>query len=586
MLTALDVMYQVSETQRDWMVGQWIGNATDAAAGDDDFTKDMFETNAKMLPTIWEYDSTLLWYAYRTYDGYIKDIFKVRWEAYLNAELERLRTGSTDIVVPDYRQLCIDWVYNTPEYSRTPKDDPASLWAAAQRVLTDCAYPSDIVYPENKDDLALYKPTYCTYDRWNSPSAPGGGYSSNLTDGNRITYWDGVDWHFRPEIVVDLLGTYQLDTIHVFPLSYGDRYYNYELYVSEDNVHWTHIVTTDKKTVDTDDGDRYDLQDVTGRYIKLIGTFNSVNEGFHITGLRAYGKAAEPAEVNVTASNMTLGNALAMNLMVKKADVPDLTGLSMQITKTFADGREPVAVTVPAAQWKDYNKDYYAVTFDDISAKEMTDEITAVILKDGQPVGDVYTDSVADYALRILRKQETKAELKSVIVDMLNYGAKAQKHFKYNENVLANAELTEAEQALASDAITAENVLVKGPGCIGSNLNLGSNMALTMYFKGITPDMHATVSYEKHNGDKMEVAVNGADFVKFNDTVYGIRANTLVVADAQQPVTVTVYDANDQVVASGTDSIASYLSRSTTIGELGQAILKFAASAEIYFANR
>lgn len=296
-------------------------------------------------------------------------------------------------------------------------------------------------------------------------------------------------------------------------------------------------------------------------------------------------QVGENAAYQVAGVNMTLGNALSMNFMVKKADIPDRAGFSMKITKHFADGRAPVTVTVPAESWTNYNRTYYAVPFDDISAKEMTDTITAVLLRDGVPAGKVYTDSVEGYAIRLLRGGSASAELKAVTVDMLNYGAAAQRKLHYNENCLANARLTAQEQALASDPVAVTDIRQKGPGYYGSNLNLGSNMALTLFFENIGEDARAVVSYTKHTGEHKTCEIPGRDFVKFNSRISGVRVDTLVVADAGQPVTVTVYGPDGSVIGTAVDSIESYTARAADLGELGDAIMKFSVSAKTYFES-
>ena len=227
-----------------------------------------------------------------------------------------------------------------------------------------------------------------------------------------------------------------------------------------------------------------------------------------------------------------------------------------------------------------------ALTVSVISLAEMTDTVSAVILQNGRPTGRVYRDSVEAYALRVLRGPKTSDRLRTVIVDMLNYGAAAQKKFGYAPTVPANSRLTPQEQKLASVPVTPENVREKGPKYYGTNLNLGSSMALTLFFKNITPDMHATVTYTKHTGEKRELEISGDQFVKFNSSVYGIRVSTLVVADAYQPVSVTVYDARGREVASAVDSISGYVARAESLGQLGTDILKFSEAARLYFAER
>lgn len=57
----------------------------------------------------------------------------------------------------------------------------------------------------------------------------------------------------------------------------------------------------------------------------------------------------------------------------------------------------------------------------------------------------------------------------------------------------------------------------------------------------------------------------------------------VVLADAFSTVTATIYDANGNVVGSGTDSVESYIAR-TGDNALNEAIMKFAFSAKQYLS--
>jgi hypothetical protein len=166
---------------------------------------------------------------------------------------------------------------------------------------------------------------------------------------------------------------------------------------------------------------------------------------------------------------------------------------------------------------------------------------------------------------------------------MLNYGAAAQAYFNYNTNDLANSVLTDAQKAYASDSVVCTDQRVKGEGYYGSSLTLKDRITLTMYFNNITPDMYAVVSFTDHKGEAHETRVEGSAFAKYNDGIYGVDVDELVVADGNQLVTVTVYDADGNVVATAIDSVNSYAARQAGSNELFEMVAKFTTSAYAHF---
>ena len=83
----------------------------------------------------------------------------------------------------------------------------------------------------------------------------------------------------------------------------------------------------------------------------------------------------------------------------------------------------------------------------------------------------------------------SKAALKTLLVDMLNYGAAAQTYFNYNTGNLANSTLTAAQKKLGTSASSlniasdASETAISSPKAqfTGKNLLLGNNVALVFY---------------------------------------------------------------------------------------------------------
>ena len=287
---------------------------------------------------------------------------------------------------------------------------------------------------------------------------------------------------------------------------------------------------------------------------------------------------------NLVGANMTLGNELSMNFFVNKSDIDTSKKYYIKIRKTYADGRADKVLIIPNADWTNYNSNYYSVKFNGVTAKEMNDLIyVQVFYEDETPASYIWTDSVSKYVLRILEKQDSIT--KTMLVDMLNYGAEAQIQLNYDKTNLANMKLSETQKAYATSSVTAEDHRIKGANYYGSNLNLGNNLKFSLFFEQITRDMYAVVSFTNHYGDAKTFRIEGSDFELYNssNSIYRIYIEQMVLADARQLITCTVYNKDGSVAASASDSIESYIARMSSTGALYEAIMKFADSAYKFF---
>ena len=287
----------------------------------------------------------------------------------------------------------------------------------------------------------------------------------------------------------------------------------------------------------------------------------------------------------LSGANMILGNELSMNFYVNKSYIDADKEYYIKVTKTYADGRDDVVRIYNQEDWYSYNSTLYRVTFNGIAAKEMNDKIyVQVFYADGTSASALWEDSVVEYVTRILENQN--AYTKTMLVDMLNYGAAAQASFDYDEENLANSNLTEAQKAYATSEASYSDIRIKGTNYYGSTLNLGNNLSLVLYFQNISTDMYAEVSFTNHYGEEKSVRIEGTNFYHYSGSIYKVAVNEVVVADVGQPVTCTIYDSLGNEVGTVTDSIESYIARMSSTDELYETIMKFANSAYVYLHNK
>jgi len=287
----------------------------------------------------------------------------------------------------------------------------------------------------------------------------------------------------------------------------------------------------------------------------------------------------EIQKFDIDAARMVLGNALEFQFGVDMSKIPDTTGYYAVIEKAWADGSTSEK-TIPAEEWGTVGT-YWAIVYDGMAAKEMGDEISVTIYNaKGQAISNAKTDSVRDYVMRNVDKQSDV--LKTLMVNMLNYGAAAQLQFNYATDDLANNQLTDTQKAWASTSAKELNsYLVRGTNYMGTRLVLESRIQLQVAFKGMTRDMYAVYTYTDNNGKAQSVRVEGADFVDVG--VLGVEMSALVYADARNVVEIIVYNADGTVYGTATDSIEGYVQRNAK-GEtdVSMELMKFADSAKAY----
>jgi len=280
-------------------------------------------------------------------------------------------------------------------------------------------------------------------------------------------------------------------------------------------------------------------------------------------------KEIEPiVKFNIVGANMTLGNDLKINFMIRKSDMQD--GF---VAKVSQAGGEPTELQL----WS-YNALYYAASYS-VAAKEMTDVLSVEIYNaDGRVVSNPFTRTIKQYAMTLLNNASQKDSLKSVIVDMLNYGAEAQKYFGHNTDALANAEVTAEQQtAYATATVECTNNQQAGANFVGANLSLEDSILLNVFFKNAT-GMRAVVEYTDYTGVKQSYETT----VEAYGTMGKVVIDKIVLADSRCPISVKVYDTDGVLHGEGVESVESYIARNLTnadTGDLNMAIMKFATSA-------
>ena len=276
---------------------------------------------------------------------------------------------------------------------------------------------------------------------------------------------------------------------------------------------------------------------------------------------------------NLMGTNLTMGNDLDLQFAVSATKMTDWTGCYFELVRTYADGTADDVKIVPIEH---KTSGVIIVKYEGLAAKEMGDQITVTVYNaDGTALSNPYTDSIASYAVRMLRKA-TIATQKQLIVDMLAYGAAAQQYLGYNTaNPVTNL-LTAAERATITTNVNMEHTLDQGSHHRGSNLTIKSNILFQVAMKNVPDDATITATYTTHTGNTVTVDTYTGTTTKI------LVFDQMVVSDARQVITITITGADGTVLDTCQESIADYLGRQANASGVFKAVMAFSDSAYAY----
>ena len=208
------------------------------------------------------------------------------------------------------------------------------------------------------------------------------------------------------------------------------------------------------------------------------------------------------------------------------------------------------ATAVALTQAYDEDTTCYRVFAPALAAKQMTDTVT-VSITDGTNVYK-YTTSIREAAEEQFALTGS-SNYKTLLADMLNYGAAAQKRFNYRKDALANADMSDAMEKAATE--TAPTWEVK---CAGVTQGTADNVAVTVALKD-SIELHlyvkdAALAKENVAADGYTVSVEN------KDTYSIISISGINVYQAKNAVTCG-FTTSDGTEYSVTTSISDYVAQ-------------------------
>lgn len=306
-------------------------------------------------------------------------------------------------------------------------------------------------------------------------------------------------------------------------------------------------------------------------------------------------------------ASISLESDFSLHFYIPAAFLADKTNPYVVFTKQTADG--PIVICqYDYAEETVGEKLCRRYSFPNLSAAEMGTEVTARLFyntEGADHMSHALSYSVRQYAMNMLEKTDDAA-LKTLLVDMLNYGAEAQKYFGVNESSLANSGLTEAQQLYATEAEPAlenhksmlrrEDARVWFEGC---SLSLERSVTLNYYLDLSTCGIPANelaleLSWLADDGSVKTDRIDGTAFLAKqlgNRSLYVAVLDELNAAQMRTVVSAAVIRKEDQMQVSDTMcySIESYaqskMKNDPALAVLILAMMKYGDAAESYFSN-
>ena len=322
--------------------------------------------------------------------------------------------------------------------------------------------------------------------------------------------------------------------------------------------------------------ERYPDGDVPGAYVRYCETCGKPGESMEIPPLK------------VSTASLVINDSLAINFKISKA---------LMAEGSYKDPYVMVTLRGETAMIGEYQEagDYLVFNFDNIAPHMMNETITVqpyAICYGKMCKGKTMEYSVAKYCYNTLDAYADNAKLRTLLVDLLNYGAAAQVYTGNMTDRLVNANLTDAQKAwgTATDRqlttvqdtkyVVRENATVKWKS---AGLSLQDSVALRFKIDATSIEgLYARV-----------VSQNGIHTIPSSRFVateggYYVYYDRLSAADMSDPVYVTIFDENGPISNTFSYSAESYAysmkekSNNQRLIDLINTMIRYGDSAKAY----
>lgn len=304
--------------------------------------------------------------------------------------------------------------------------------------------------------------------------------------------------------------------------------------------------------------------------------------------------------------NCSFGNDLSMLYAIPVESLRNCSDIRLKVVKDYIlqDGttEEREKLLTPVEYAIDGTL-YYRFDYKEVSAKEIGDTLTASLeFTKGERE---YNGKVDEYSLKRYAEERladsANESFKRLLVDLLNYGAAAQRYFEYKTDKPVNADLTEEQKALSlgkyngiTKVVSDEDTGVYEAEITRKNIKFGNRIELLVATSfGIDSDLSGVklkVVYTTASGEEGVETIDGADFVYRTDVnSFAAYFNGLKASEFRSVLFLTLVRGDEAISATVKYSLDTYaanrLEASTdeNYKELLKKTLVYSDSAKNYF---
>ena len=189
----IDNMEKVTSTSKYYLLGTWVNQAKDLAKNADDFSKALYEMNAKSLVTTWgsinqAESGGLHDYSNRQWSGLINDFYKVRWEIWIENKTKELKGESTNY--PNWFEWEWSWARGNAEFTSTPSD--INLNTVGNQILEKFSVKNPANDSSNDVDVSTISVVAGNYENSSAAQSYGEGGPEYVLDNRLDTKWHTV----------------------------------------------------------------------------------------------------------------------------------------------------------------------------------------------------------------------------------------------------------------------------------------------------------------------------------------------------------------------------------------------------------
>ncbi len=287
--------------------------------------------------------------------------------------------------------------------------------------------------------------------------------------------------------------------------------------------------------------------------------------------------------------SLALESSITMNFKVPKSVVSDFENPYME----FTCGDKKDIVT----EYKEQG-DYIVFSYKGISPQLMNDNVVAVLHAEHNGIdykSPKKVMSIKTYAYAILDKynSDSYAKLRTLMVDLLNYGAAAQAYVGYQETHLVNSALTAQQKQWASiDNRQYKNIrdysykTISSPSCkwVSGSLVLGNSVTVRAKFS--TDNIENKTVVVTCGNAKFEYTKE--DFIPCDNGYYYVYCDEIYANEMSKELYFTVYENGIQCSNTMRYSIESYAKLvkdaypNTAIEKMISAMMRYGDSAKAY----